>query len=160
MANAPSPPTRFAPNRLMKYRYRTTHQNHLAVAAYAIVFLSLYVGFTGKVDSTNLEGSSGEWLGMLLVVVTSTIIIFGIFVVIIELLEVRSKVRENWASFVWCYRTIGCFSTAAETNSTAISEVTQSWRSGACAREGAGGLQPADRYAYRIALRLAVQHPY
>ena len=136
------------------------HQNRLAVGAYGMVFLSLFLGFTGKVDSSNLEGSSGEALGTLLIVVGSSIIIGGILVVIIELLEVRTKVRENWASFVWCCRTIGCFSTAAETDSTAISEVTQSWRSRACAREGAGVVQPADRCAYRIALRLAIQHPY
>ena len=69
-------------------RYKTNLQNRLAVSAYIIVFLSLFAGFTNKVDRSNFEGATGEALGTLLVVVTSTIIIFGIFVVFIELLQV------------------------------------------------------------------------
>ena len=113
------------------------HQNRLAVGAYGMVFLSLFLGFTSKVDSSNLEGSSGEALGTLLIVVGSSIIIGGILVVIIELLEVRTNVRENWASFVWCFQQLGCFSNAVDTDSMAISEVTKCWRSrGHDAREG------------------------
>lgn len=103
-----------------------------------MVFLSLYVGFTSKVDSTNLEGNSGAWLGMLLVVVTSAIIVFGLIVVIIELLQVRANVRKNWASFVWIFQKCGCFSAAADTDSAAMSEVTEGGRARTSVAYGRG----------------------